>query len=205
MAITFPITFPSYNAARNIRLIARDTVSAFRDPFSAVEQVHDFGGQWWESVVTLPPMERAKAEQYASFLWKLNGIKGTFKMGVSSAGTSRGSPSGTPVVQSVTFLGQTITTDTWGANSTQVLAEGDYIQIEDHIYKVLEDATTDGSGETDIEIWPALRPDAVTGTSTITYSDPVGLWRLAENMRTIEINVAKHYGISFACVEALRQ
>lgn len=205
MAISYPLTFPTTRGTRDVTLTMVDTVAEYSATFTAQQQVHAYKGQWWEATVTLPPMKRDNAEAFASFLAKLRGKRGTFRMGISSAGTARGSPAGSPVFQSVSSDGYTLTTNGWSNSVTDLLKEGDYIQIEDYLYKVVEDTDSDGSGNADIEVWPAIRQDAVSGTSTIDFTDPKSIWMLKDNVREFSIDVAKLYRLPpFTCKEALR-
>ena len=203
MAITYPLTFPATKGTREVSLRMVDIVGVFRSSFTGQEQVQAQGGDWWEATVTMPPMVRADAEAFAAFLGKLRGTRGTFLMGVSSAGTARGSPAGTPVLDSVSADGYTIQTSGWTTGITGVLLAGDYISIQHRLYKVLDNANSNGSGEADLEIWPRIRPNA-SPSDAITFTNPKGIWRLADNLREFRINVDQHYGFTFVCEEALR-
>lgn len=157
----------------------------------------------WLATLDAPPMERADAMPWVTFLLKLNGQEGTFLLGDAAAKTPRGSALGTPVVSGGSQTGQTLVTGGWTASATGVLKAGDYIQIGQRLYMVLDDVSANGSGAATFDIFPKLRESPTNGTSIVT-SNTVGLFRLASSDPDIyDVDRAKHYGISFSAVEAV--
>ena len=94
----------------------------------------------------------------------------------------------------------------WTASQTGILKAGDYIQLgsagTSRMYKVLNDANSDGSGDATLDIWPDLRSSPADSASIIVAS-AVTQFRLVEDDATWDINTALHYGIGFSGVEAL--
>jgi hypothetical protein len=84
---------------------------------------------------------------------------------------------------------------------TGTLKAGDYIQLGSSstakLHQVLQDQTGDGN----LEIWPGLRSDY--SSTSVTFSNPKGVFRLKENMSSWNINNASAYSISFEAVEAI--
>lgn len=153
--------------------------------------------------VTLPVMERADAEEWISFLLKLNGQQGTFLLGDSAAKTARGIATGTPLVNGASQTGQSLVTDGWTAGVTGILKAGDYIQLGQRLYKVLNDANSDGSGNATLDIWPRLR-ESPANNSSIIVSDCLGLFRLSGNSYQIHsADVAKLFSLAFSAEEAI--
>ena len=73
---------------------------------------------------------------------------------------------------------------------------GDYFEIGGALYIVTD--TTASS----IDIMPPLRT-AISASTTLDFTLPVGTWRLASNEIAWNINQASLYGFTFACVEAI--
>ena len=205
MAISYPLSLPNSNIAR-IRMVANDVVGISQSPFTAAQQVYRYTGQFWEADITLPPMKRADAEYWISFLMKLNGPYGTFLLGDPNGQTARGVATGTPVVNGANQTGNELITDGWTTSTTGILKAGDYIQLgsgsTSRLYKVLDDVNSDGSGNATLTVWPDLRT-APADNATITVSNPKGLFRLNSSQTSWDISEASIYGMTFGAREAL--
>lgn len=206
MAITYPLSLPTNKGIARIRLTANDVVGVSQSPFSAAQQVYKYTGQFWEAEVSLPPMKRADAEYWISFLLKLNGPYGTFLLGDPNGGTARGTATGTPLVNGGSQTGNELITDGWSVGVTGILKAGDYIQLgtgsSARLHKVLDDVNSDGSGNATLTLWPDLR-SAPADNAPITVSNAKGLFRLTSNAQSFNIDEATFYGITFAAREAL--
>jgi len=206
MAISYPVTFPASIGVSSINIRAKTVVGVSSSPFTGQQQVYKHQGQWWEAEVSLPPMKRDEAEQVVSFLIKMNGQYGTFLMGDFLSTAPRGIGTGTPLVNGASQAGDELVTDGWTVSTTGILKAGDWIQLgsasTSTLHKVLDDVTSDGSGNATLNIFPNLRssPD---NNAAITISSPKGRWRLASNETDYAIDNASIYGMTFACVEAL--
>lgn len=205
MAITYPVAFPT-SAIRSVVIRAKNVVGMSQSPFSGAQQVYQHQGQWWEMEVTLPPMSRASAEAVAAFLLKMKGRFGTFTLGDPANTTPRGIGTGTPLVNGASQTGSSLITDGWTASQTGILKAGDWLQLGSgsatQLYKVLNDANSDASGNATFDLWPNLR-SAPADNAAITVNATLGLWRLAANETEWSIELARMYGITFACLEAL--
>jgi hypothetical protein len=204
MAITYPLALPSAGI-RSIRITARSVVAVSSSPFTLSQQTQVHPGQIWQAEIGLPPMRRAIAEQWISFLLSLNGPEGTFLMGDPDAKTPRGTIAGTILVNGI-HSARSATLAIKGATAGTTLLRGDYVQVgtgsSAHLHKVLQDATANGAGQMTLDIWPKLRAD-LANNAAVAVSDTVGLFRLASNEMTWDTDAASIYGISFAAVEAL--
>ena len=207
MAITYPLVAPAQLLVASVRFVPRSVVAASRSPFTGQEQVYVHQGQWWEMDVKVLPADRATMEYVIAFLIKLNGKEGTFLFGPPGGATPRGGALGSPAVASSSQSGNTFYTRGWTASQAAVLKAGDWVQTGSgstaHLYKNLDDAGSNGSGEATLTIWPKIRATAPTIGAAIVVSSPSGIWRLASNEMTWDINDAVIYGLSFTCIEAL--
>lgn len=200
MAISYPLSFPNVKV-RSITWEAKTKVAMTESPFTGVQQVVEHAGQWFEAQITLPPLERADAEEMVGFFLALNGVRGTFTFGDPDFSAPRGTAAGTPLINGGSQTGSTITTDGWGASQTSLLKRGDWIQIGNYMHKITQDATSDGAGEATLEIFPSLR-SSPSNNATITTSSPTGYFRLTSNNMTWSVDDLMHYGISFTIREA---
>jgi hypothetical protein len=210
MAITYPLALPTQAGIANVALRAANVVALSQSPFTYRQQVFKHPGERWEATVSLPAMARANAETWVSFLLALKGQSGTFLLGDPANATARGGIAGssaTVQVRSNVSIGATAIPLKGLPNSvTGVFAAGDYIQLgaaaTATLHKVLLPANSNGSGETTLEVWPAVRR-AVVADEAVVYTDPVGRFRLSSNAQDWQINTARIYDIRFEAVEAV--
>lgn len=209
MAISYPLDLPTQTGIASIRLVAKNVVSASTSPFTFKQQIIKHAGERWEADITLPAMKRDDAEEWLGFLLSLGGSYGTFLLGDPLGTTPRGSAAsvpGTPLVDGANQTGNSITIDGCPTSQSSYLKAGDYIQIGSastaRLHKVLENVTTNASGETSISIWPALR-ESPADNAPITVTNCKGLFRLSSSETSWDVNTASIYGITFGAVEAI--
>jgi hypothetical protein len=209
MTISYPLTLPIASGIARVNLRAVNAVAITESPFTFKQQVVQHSGQRWEAEVTMPPMQRADAEEWISFLLSLNGVKGTFLLGDPNAATPRGTASatpGTPLVNGADQTGETLTIDGLPTSETGYLKAGDYIQIGGGsaatLHKVLVDVDTNALGQATLDIWPYIRT-APADDATVVVSSAKGLFRLSTNQTDWSINEAAFYGVTFAAIEAI--
>lgn len=206
MTITYPLTFPTNLGISSFRMGLRNAVGRLESPFSFHEQVIRFSGQVWEIEVSLPNMFRADAEAFNAFILKLRGKYGTFLIGDPNGVTPRGSWGGTPVVKGAGQTGGTLNIDGLPNSITGVAKAGDYIQIgtgaNARLYKILDDANSNGSGEATLSIAPDLR-SSPADNAAIIYSGAQGVFRLGSNIVPFSINNNSVYSITFKATESI--
>jgi hypothetical protein len=194
MAISYPLSTPTSIGIEGIELRAVNAVATSQSPFTYKQQVISHGGQKWEASVNIPAVHRDKAAQWKSMLVALKGPTGTFLLGDPDYATPQGT------VSSCTLSG-TAGDETPTVVMTGTLKAGDYIQLGTGGNSCLHQVLLDQSGDGSLEIWPALR--ATYTNASVTFNNPKGVFRLANNVTSWSINNASTYGISFEAVEAL--
>ena len=206
MAITYPLSHPTNVGFASASMTAKSVVGVSRSPFTGAQQVQKHQGQWWEFQASLPPMARATAEEWIAFLLSLNGMQGTFLLGDPLGTTARGIATGTPLVKGASQTGNSLITDGWTASQTGILKAGDYFQLgsstSSKLYKVLNDANSDGSGDATFDIWPNINT-AVADDTALTVASAKGLFRLAANEMRWDLQQAQKYGIAFSAIEVI--
>lgn len=205
MAISYPLALPTVTGVSKVVLRKTSIVAIARSPYTGVEQVHKHAGQIWGAEISLPPMRRQDAEVWNAFLFKLDGMYGTFLLGDPLGATPRGVATGAPLVDGAGQTGNLLNTKGWTINITGIMKEGDYIQLgtgaTSRLYKVLEDANSNGSGLSTLTIWPNLRSPSVD-SATIVVNSAKGVFRLSENITSFEMDTL-FYGINFSAVEMI--
>jgi len=209
MAITYPLALPTHTGIAQIELRAINAVAYSRSPFTFSGQAHAYAGQMWQADISLPPIQRADAEQWIAWLISLRGQLGTFLIGDPSAATPRGlasSLAGTPVVSGAGQTGGSLNITGASRNKTGWLLAGDYIQLgsgsSSTLHKVLQNVNTDGSGNATLDLWPHIRTAPASG-STVVVSNAKGLFRLSTNEQSWSVNEASIYGVTFGAMEAI--
>lgn len=209
MAITYPLAFPTHTGVATVNLVARNTIGTSISPFTYAQQVHKHQGQRFEADIVLPPMKREDAEQWIAFFMKLYGQYGTFLLGDPNAATPRGTASsdaGTPLVNGASQTGGTLSIDGAPASQTGYLKAGDYIQLGTastaRLYKVLDDADSNASGEVDLTIWPDLR-SSPSDNDAVVVSNAQGVFRLTTPTADWQVSTSGFYSLAFGAAEAL--
>lgn len=194
MAVTFPLSLPTVKCAMTVEMRAINAVAIDQSPFAFAQSVHHWGGEMWQADITLPPMDRADAEQWNAFLTSLRGQYGTFLLGDPRGKASRGTATSATITGAVDASSVTVT-------MIGTLLAGDYIQLgtglDATMHKVLEDQSGNGT----LEIWPALRKARTSVSATI--SDAKGLFRLSTNDIGWTIDQLNKYGITLPAMEAI--
>lgn len=206
MTITFPLSHPTAPGIAAVTWGGDSVVGITQSPFSKKQEVFRWGGQAWVGSVTLPPMERAAAEAWTTFLAKCDGMWGTFLIGDPNGATPRGSGLGTPLVDGASQTGLTLNTKGWTPNETGVLLEGDYLSLgtgtATRLHKVLGDVNADGSGLATLDIWPRLR-ESPADSDVITITSAKGTFRLSSNQFNWSEVPGVFYSLQFGIMEAL--
>jgi hypothetical protein len=189
--------------------VARNVTAISRSPFALSAQVYRWSGQAWEADITLPAMQRADAESWLSFLLKLKGRYGTFLLGDPNGATPRGSAAttpGTPLVAGGAQVGGSLDIDGLPLSATNYLLAGDYIQLgtglSTRLYKVLNNVSSNGSGQATLDLWPDLR-SSPGDNATVVVSNAKGLFRLSNPDQDFTIDDTSTYNITFGAMEAI--
>lgn len=203
---TYPISAPTVAGIAEVTLRAKNAVAFEQSPFTFSGQAQAFPGQAWAADVILPPLDRADAEEWVSFLVSLRGQYGTFLLGDPTGATARGEAGGTPLVNGASQTGQSLVIDGASLSQTNWLRKGDYIQLgaagTATLHKVLEDTDTDAGGNATLSIWPGIRT-APADNATVVVINTVGRWRLASNTSEWNVSDASIFGITFSAMEAI--
>ena len=81
---------PSSPNFATVRFALNRTIAASRSTFTYKQRTQEYDGVYWSAEVTLPPMKRADALEWTTFLTRLQGVKNTFLMADPSHLTNSG-------------------------------------------------------------------------------------------------------------------
>jgi len=184
-------------------LTVRSAVGVATSPYSFARETQDWGGDRWSMSLQFLRQPRADAAILEAFLLKLRGGVNKVRLGDPWCSLVRGSKDGTPLSAGMNVAGATtLNTKGWTISATGVLLQNDYIQVEDSLYRVLDDVDADGGGNATIEVWPRLRKAHAEGL-TITTDNARGVFALAEPTVTFSRNAIELFGTQVDLVEAL--
>lgn len=201
------LTLPASACFASVNITLKRVVSETASPFTLQEQSFKWPGEQWLLEFSMPPFTRRSiASEWIAFLAKLEGKYGRFLIGDPSAKVSQGSALGNPVVQGAGQLGNTLITSGWTPNSVNVLMQGDYIQLgsglDSKLHMIVDNASSDGSGNANLSIVPAITQSPATASSIITQ-DAKGLFRLDSNDVSWSVAPGKIYRLSFNAKEVV--
>lgn len=202
MTITFPLSWPAgAGGVGPVTLRPNVVVQESRSPFTGVGQHFAWPAEWWEAEITLPPMERERADIWIAWLTALRGKAGTFLFGPKYEAQPKGVASGAPLVKGAGQLGAVLALDGATPSVAGWLKAGDYIQLGSgaaaRLHRVLADAASDVAGNVTLDIWPAI-VTAPADNSVVVVSGPQGLFRLAGNANGHSTDTARLYGLTIA-------
>jgi hypothetical protein len=196
-------TLPTSPGIRAVVITQMSTVGMSVSPFTAQQQAQEWSGQMWKAQVALPRMTRAQAANWIATLVSLRGMAGTFMLGDPSCKTPRGANLGTPLINGNNNGGSSVSIKGWTPNTQHVLLPYDWIQLPDnHLHMILSDENADAGGVASFDIWPDLRTPFLDGQPVIT-TNAQGVFRLASNEQSWDIDEAITYGLQFNCMEAI--
>lgn len=208
MAISYPLSLPDTTSIQEIEFKQNSIVGVTQSIFTGAQQVHAHDGKWWSIRAALAPKTRDGAEDWVGWFVSLNGPEGTFLLGDPHGATPRGSAAtapGTPLVDGASQTGDQLAVKGAPNNATNYLKRGDWIQLDTssdaRLYRITEDASSDGSGNVTLEIWPDLRSSPGNNDSVIV-SSTVGLFRLSGQF-TYRIDREHLYTQEFSAIEVI--
>jgi len=203
---TYPLTMPTSPGFTTSEWNIVKTVSMTQSPYTYAQQVAEFEGSLWTTVVSLPPMKRSQAGVWQAFFMQLHGMKGTFLIGDPDGKTLLGSLTNTIQVNGDHSVGAfDVVID--GANtSTTIVKAGDYVQFgsgaSSKLHMIVSDVTSDSSGNATLPIEPPLKSSLSDDASVVTSSTKA-VMRMNTNELGWSASKISLYGISFACTESL--
>jgi hypothetical protein len=210
MTIDYPLSLPD-NRLRRVVLRIRRAQGVAESPFTLTQQIQVHTGGRWELDAEIPIKSRADAEAWIAFKGKLRGRYGTFLAGDPGATSPRGTWAGSPVTDTAgsptTGQAGAVTLPIRGLSNGATVKEGDYFQLGSassaRMYKNLTDQTAGASGRLTLDIEPPL-PSDVADNGTVTTSNCMSVFRLAETVNEWSIEEALLYGVlPLIAVEAL--
>jgi|TARA_A100000172_G_scaffold55584_1_gene35672 hypothetical protein len=205
---TFPLTMPTSptNFVTSEWMLMR-TAGYTESPFTYVQQVAEYQGTKWSTIVTLPPMSKADAGAWTAFFTQLHGRRGTFLIGDPDKKTISGTASGTMSVNGDHAIGAySVIVDGLNASQSTAFKKGDYVQFgsgaTSKLHMIVEDISTDSSGNATLQIEPSLKT-ALSDDDVVTYSDTKMVARMDSDELGWQTNVNSLYQLSFSCSEVL--
>lgn len=201
MAISFPLDFPTETGISDIVFHMDNARAISRSPFTGRQQVYKWPLQKWSVDITLPTMQRDRAEAWIVFLAKLNsGVSTdlpTFYLSDPNA-----QPLGSQATNFLVNSGgdpNTVNLSDLDTGKVGALLPGDYIRIgtgsSSRLHKVLDQVDSNGVGEGSAAIWPA-NYQSLNDTEGSNL-DAYGVFLLTDNRSSFSINNNSSYGITF--------
>ena len=181
------LTMPSTPGFASAEFGLLTNTQIFASPLTSVAQTLELPGALWTATYSLPRMTYDIAAPWQAFLLELMGPSGRFfgfdpvrtvPRGIYSAGSD------TPLVDTASETGKTLSTDGWRNNGTGLLLPGDYFEVlADSIrelHMITASVDSDGSGLATLNFVPPLNSSPLNN-AVIVVTDPVVEMRLAND------------------------
>ena len=182
------------------RLVTATAIAT--SPFTGIEQVQDWGGEWWDYGIEMARTNGRDGRKLSAFLTALGGLRGRFLFRdptIRQAGLSF-----TPIVAGAGQIGGTLNTNGWTASNTPLHA-GDFFSLgsDQHtrLYQLTADVVSNASGLATISFVPRLRSAPVDGAA-LQIAAPAVLLRLTAPVPT-RIGRADTFLFTLTAQEAL--
>lgn len=193
-------TQPTDPGIQEITWIPETVVARSESPFTLKRQTYDYGSSRWKAIVKLPPMTRAKAQAWMAFFASLKG--GEFYLSDSSKASvvSGETASLSATVASGAAL---IATQGWTPSTADLLTAGDWFDVAANngntaLFQVLENVTSDGSGNANVSVFPNVRTQINSG-AVLNFTNPKGVF-VIDDTPSFRFDVNKLLsGLSFEC------
>ncbi|MBK1835003.1 hypothetical protein [Roseibacillus ishigakijimensis] len=197
------LDFPEGICIAGVSITAREAVASRLNEFNFRQEVQVFPGQMLAMRVDFKTHESETGSRLEAFLLKLRGGAGVFRFGDPFHSLPMGRARGVPKVVTAIAGAQTFTTSGWQPNHPAQLLAGDYLQLGDRLYRVLDTVASDPSGNATLTVWPNLREDYAAETEVKLFN-PTGLWRLASPESVFERQAAgQRHSTGMNLIEAL--
>lgn len=204
MAIAYPLALPTSVGLTRFRPVHAHATATEVSPWTFQTLIQEHPGKVLRVECTVAMAARTKAAPWYAFKAALKGTKGTFLMGDPSARTPLGVATGTPTVfTAVPKRSEVIYTTGWTPSVAGILKAGDWMQIGNRLYQLLQDTPSDSGGRADFEVFPPVR-EALSAATPVLTTNTVGLFRLdAAEQVPYEVTADGVYAIDFSAVEAI--
>lgn len=201
------IDLPTSSCFASVQLSLRRIVPRTISPFTLDEQSFLWPGEQWSVDFALPPvLSRDIAADWQAFGVSMKGSYNYFLLGDPTATVPRGVATGTPVVSSGGQTGNLLATSGWTPSTAGIILRGTYIQlgtgVNARLHMVIEDVNSNGSGNANLPIEPALRASPGLNDPVI-LNNPRGVFRLEDNTFGWSVLPGPRYAFSFSAIEVI--
>lgn len=154
---TYPLDLPSVSGIRDTQWFRDEVRGISESPFTLHRQTHLHAGERWRVAIILPKMTREQAAEWATFLLRLEGGYGTFLFGDVFNPLPRGVWSDAPAVDGAGQTGKLLNVKGLNVNVANIGKAGDFFSLNNRLYMVTRNFSSDTEGKAIIDIWPRLR------------------------------------------------
>ena len=203
-APSWPLTMPTNKGFTDIKWDLRRNNALVHNPWTFDNQSQRFDGAQWVGSLTLPNMNRDTYMQWNSFFRSLEGTAGTFYL---PAPNNENSLTADGVLQAAYTPGTYDIVVRVPTSTTGTPYPGQYIQIGDasaaRLYEIRTATPIASNGDINISLTPKMRHTFGAGT-IVKFRNPVGVFRLMENIDVRDVNRRHIYKIpTFAVQEVI--
>lgn len=151
---------------------------AFTSTLSNAQQIVGYPGAYWQCQMTFGALSREEERILTAFIGRLQGMFGTFNLPAFTR--TRSDSIGAPKVVTANAQASVMRLSGVTANK-KVFSMGDYITIGGVMFEVVDDASSDASGQVLINVNKPIRKAIAAGTA-VEYQAPYAeMRRVSDN------------------------
>lgn len=198
-----PILTPPDVAIAKVSWKSTPRNQKFESELNGDQQVIALPGDRWSAVLTVVDLRGSEALSWIAFLISLGGMRGRFWLSPPGQRTPAGTAQGAGIVSGANQVGSSLTTGGWDPDQAELLLPGDYFQVGQELKMVTAPVGSNASGVAVIPFAPVLRKSPLNGASIITTNPACVMMMADDNQTGWDIQGARIYAMTHACVEAL--
>ena len=172
--------------------------NSFQSNLNGFTQFSELPGSRWAASFTWTNRKGAEARQLTGQLASLNGRIGVFKIPIPDS-EPFGTALGAGVVNGASQTGTELLTDGWDVSQTLLFAAGDWIEVDQQVFKITEDTSSDASGNATLKISPSIRRSPANNTPVV--ATPSFYMRSSKAEMPINVGENQVYAISLTGIE----
>lgn len=179
----FKVKYANDITPETVTLTPITLAQTFDSPFTGHHTSYIHQGQYWKLEMTMHNLKNKEAKLYKDFFAKLNHSENDFyfipllEKDITVYGGTQSDVTGITTDGSTSSQSGSIAIQGLDTSESDVLTSGTYVEIDSQLFYIKENATSDGSGDTTLSVWPNTR-ETIADATAVRTAYPRGTFKL---------------------------